>query len=306
MQSAVDQVQNGTRVQEIMTTDDGQGNRNRVFVFSGEGHLMQMARDLVNHVTNSAHNVGDIIPANDVNNQQTEAGNAPTAPTAATTNDVLSSSSADPSANTTNVDDSNLDPHSVNDTQQQQLQHHIEFVNENIDETTVIDRTVLTNAEIHAENVYHQIQSLPTQHLTRRSNYQNILPLSTTTLSSPLTVNVSFQNVLPTSSSAVLSSKNNTIVANSANSNINNTSAIAADTTTAGIRNSEIKTENESGVEEQSSNVSLSPRVEGGLEGTLFGAGLYDNFISVSNTEPTTNNEINSTDETAPHNNSAE
>jgi len=88
--------------------------------------LMQLARDLVNRVTNRADSVGNIPVAEVVDNQQTEDGNTQTAPTT-TTNDVVSSSSTYPSINTassaTDSDDSNLDQHSVTNTQHQQQQN---------------------------------------------------------------------------------------------------------------------------------------------------------------------------------------
>jgi len=279
-----------------------QVNGNRVFVFSGEGQLMQMARDLVNRVTNRA---GDNVPppaAEVVNHQQTDEGNVPIASTL-TTNDNSSTdpsaSSADPK-NATDADGLNLDIHSVIGSQQQQhnqSQLDIDTLNpcgiqdielnvtENID--TVVDRTVLTNAEIHADNVYHQIQSLPTQHLSGRNNFQSIL--------------------LPSISSATIATINNTCVANSAagSNNINNSSIIATEiTTTANTRNSEIEA-----VEEQSSSVFSQPlSAEGGLVGELSGPGLHDNVQAVNNLiseSTTTENEIKTPD-TAHGNSSVE
>ena len=269
-----------------MPPGGGQVNGNRVFVFSGEGQLMQMARDLVNRVTNRTGNTSPV--AGVINNLRTDEGNVHTPSTLTTTSSSTdpSDSSADPT-NVTDADGLNLDIHSVINTQQQQHNksqldintlnsscgtQDVELnVSENID--TVVDRTVLTNAEIHADNVYHQIQCLPTQHLSGRNNFQSI-----------------FEPSIP---AATLATINNTFAINSnAGSNINNSCIIATEITTTSTRNSEIE-----GVERQSSSIFTQPlSVEGGLIGELSGPGFHNNVEDVDNfliSESTTTDTVN-------------
>lgn len=253
-------MQDRTQIQEIMT-EGGQANGNRVFVFSGEGRLMQMVRDLVSQigtrVTNRADGNVEVV-----GNQQNVEENVQT--TVSTINDVPTSSLIDSNvSNIVDAGDSNFDLDSVN-TQHQQLHHNqidldlssahdIEFINENIEteETTIVDRTVLTNAEIHAENVYHQIQTLPTQHLTGRNSFQSIL--------------------LPTSSS--LSTKNTNAVDSTSN-NINYSSVMTAETTAASNNSKKSRIQS---VMDRSSNVSQSLRLEGGIVEGQSGTSLHDN-----------------------------
>ena len=185
--------EDGTRVQEIRRPG-GEDNGNRVFVFSGEGHLMQMARDLITQIGNRVTNrnavaVSDVINAPEVVGDQTGEGSVSSQSLQTSPNTDSEISPATTTSNTalaasTDIDSNCEDQQSrpeLDDLGVRPCSHHVNdsVVREKTgDQDNVV--SALTNAEIHAENVYHQIQSLPTQHFGRRKEFQNLISSTTT------------------------------------------------------------------------------------------------------------------------------
>jgi len=148
----------GTHVREVSTNDNG----NRVFVFSGEGPFIQMVRDFIRQVHLTVNVTGNPNPDPDPvqaeaepNNEQVSAVSNESEP-AQNASDIefdYSATQIRPELDVLVQTFPNELEHSTN-TENESLNALLErdFDEEQIDLTTV---------ELHADNVYKQVQSMP-------------------------------------------------------------------------------------------------------------------------------------------------
>lgn len=144
---------NETHVREVSTTDNG----NRVFVFSGEGPFIQMVRDFirqVHHRVNVAGTPEQIEIPEDVNNPEEEYRNGLTEEVSETYGNEGNQFSAVEELQSESDTDFR---YSVN-----QIRPELDIdILPDTHDNEVEAPSCLAAAEKHANNVYHQVQSMP-------------------------------------------------------------------------------------------------------------------------------------------------